>query len=163
MGVTIYSDEVKAKVLDLIAEGLSLRDIARREGMPSPNAVQHWARTDDDFAVQYARAMEARMDVHAEEILEIADDATNDWMERNNPDNPGWTANGEHIQRSRLRVDARKWLMSKLAPKKYGDKLVNEHTGKDGEPIAIVDAGQRAAFMLEKAARQIKKVGPSDQ
>lgn len=71
----------------------------------------------------------------AEEIIEIADDGSNDWMERNDKDNPGFVANGEHIQRSRLRSDNRKWLLSKLAARKYGDKL--EHTGPEGGPIQV--------------------------
>lgn len=58
----------------------------------------------------------------ADEILEIADDGRNDWMEIQNRDgdNIGWKVNGEAVQRSRLRIDARKWLLSKLLPKKYG-------------------------------------------
>jgi hypothetical protein len=70
------------------------------------------------------RAREEQADYFAEEILEIADDATNDWMERRDREgnNIGWQENGEAMQRSRLRVDARKWLMSKMAPKKYGEK-----------------------------------------
>ncbi len=59
----------------------------------------------------------------AEEIVEIADDGRNDWMEVMSKDGEsiGWRLNGEAVQRSRLRVDARKWLMSKLLPKKYGE------------------------------------------
>lgn len=70
------------------------------------------------------RAREAQADTLADELLDISDDARNDWMKRNHgDDDPGWVANGEHIQRSRLRVDTRKWIASKLKPKKYGDKL----------------------------------------
>lgn len=84
---------------------------------------------------QYARARAVQSEHMAEEILAIADNGQNDWMERNGEDSPGWTLNGEHIQRSRLRVDSRKWLMSKLAPKKYGERVTQEMTGKDGGPI----------------------------
>ena len=66
---------------------------------------------------------EAQADALAEETLEIADDGKNDWMLDNDPDNPGYKLNGEHVQRSRLRVDARKWFASKVAPKKYGEKV----------------------------------------
>ena len=60
-----------------------------------------------------------------DELLEIADDATNDWMEKRDRDGEaiGWMVNGEHIQRSRVRIDTRKWIMSKRAPKKYGDRV----------------------------------------
>ena len=82
-----------------------------------------WAAEKPAFSEQYAKARELLLEHWAEEILEIADDGSNDWMERNAKDNPGWVANGEHIQRSRLRSDNRKWLLSKLAAKKYGEKL----------------------------------------
>lgn len=73
---------------------------------------------------QYARAKEESADSLADEILDIADNATNDWMKRNHgEDDPGWVANGENIQRSRVRIDTRKWIASKLKPKKYGDKM----------------------------------------
>ena len=66
--------------------------------------------------------------------LDIADDGSNDWVERKNADGSTTeVVNGEHIQRSRVRIDARKWLLSKLAPKKYGDKL--EFAGDPNNPI----------------------------
>lgn len=65
-----------------------------------------------------------------EEILDIADDASNDWMERQSEKSAGWELNGDHVQRSRLRIDARKWMLGKMQPKKYGDKLELEHAGK---------------------------------
>jgi hypothetical protein len=72
-----------------------------------------------EFRHQYARAREAQADFLAEEILQIADDGENDTYATEN----GPAVNHDVVQRSRLRVDARKWLASKLAPKKYGDKL----------------------------------------
>ncbi|WP_074633943.1 hypothetical protein [Nitrosospira multiformis] len=53
----------------------------------------------------------------AEHALDIADDGSNDWMESHDPENRGWQFNGEHVQRSRLRVETRKWFLSKLMPK----------------------------------------------
>jgi hypothetical protein len=90
--------------------------------MPGKTTVFEWLAEDAAFADQYARAKEAGIEAMAEEVLDISDNATNDWMERHGQDDAGWQANGEHIQRSRLRVDSRKWLLSKLAPKKYGDR-----------------------------------------
>ena len=71
------------------------------------------------------------IDYMGDEILDIADDASNDWMERLGEDEKsrGWRENGEAINRSRLRVDARKWLMSKIMPKKYGDHVSLQHSG----------------------------------
>ena len=59
----------------------------------------------------------------ADEMLEIADDGSNDWMLRKDGDKEFYVLNGEHVQRSRLRLDTRKWLLSKALPKVYGDKL----------------------------------------
>lgn len=75
------------------------------------------------FRDQYASAREAQADALVEECLEIADDGSNDWMTREGKDKePAWALNGEHVNRSRLRVDTRKWWAARLAPKKYGDK-----------------------------------------
>lgn len=120
---TIYSQTLAAIILDRLAEGESLRSICRDAEMPSRPTVYGWMLDNvQGFSAQYARAREMQAHALADETLQIADDGSNDWMERNDPDNPGWIANGEHIQRSRLRVDARKWAASKILPKVYGDK-----------------------------------------
>ena len=86
----------------------------------------------DEFSEQYARAREAQAEIRADEIVDIADDDSNDFT----ADKDGKpVANSEHIQRSRLRVDARKWIAAKLLPKRYGDKI--QHTGDGGGPIRV--------------------------
>lgn len=98
--------------------------------MPDKATVYRWTATNEAFRDLYTRAKEDSADALAEEILEISDNAHNDWMQRNHgEDDPGWVANGEHIQRSRLRVDARKWIASKLKPKKYGERVEQAHSG----------------------------------
>ena len=83
----------------------------------------------EGFFAQYARARDVGLDAMADELFDIADDGTNDWMERDGEGNPGYAVNGENVSRSRLRVDTRKWYLSKLAPKRYGEKLeVTEKT-----------------------------------
>lgn len=87
-----------------------------------------------EFSEQYARAREAQADKLAEEALQIADDGRSDTY----VDGDGNVkTDTEVIQRSRLRVDTRKWLASKMAPKKYGDKIQAEHTGANGGAIQI--------------------------
>lgn len=113
--------------------GKGMREICAAEGMPDDSTVYRWLAENKAFCEQYARAKEVAMEKMAEELLEIADDGTNDWMERRSDDDKsGWVLNGEHVQRSRLRADTRKWLMSKLAPKKYGDKQQVDHGVSDG-------------------------------
>lgn len=132
-----YSDELAALICERIANGQSLREICSADDMPSKQAVLKWLAdpAKAEFVAQYARAREAQADHFAEEILEISDDGSNDWMRRQQGEETVEVANHEHISRSKLRVDSRKWLMSKLAPKKYGDKVEATVQGADGGPI----------------------------
>ena len=76
----------------------------------------------------------------ADEIMNIADDGTNDWIEQNGDEaaRTAYKYNGEAVARSRLRVDARKWVAAKLLPKKYGEKVDVAHYGPDGGPVEFV-------------------------
>lgn len=94
-----------------LMEGESLRRICRDDDMPSQSAVFRWLTDAPSFREQYAHARDVQADSLADEILDISD------------------GTGGDAQRDRLRVDARKWLAGKLAPKKYGDKLEVEHAG----------------------------------
>lgn len=131
----MYPPEIRVVICERIANGESLRAICAGDGMPDKSTVFAWLASDEAFSDQYARARALQAEHMAEEILEIADDGRNDWMERNADEDAGWVHNGEHSQRSRLRVDARKWLMSKMAPKKYGDKVSQEISGPGGSAI----------------------------
>ena len=91
--------------------------------MPSKTTVFRWLSAFPDFRDQYARAREIQADTLFDDILDIADDARNDWMERRGEDDAGWQVNGENIRRSQVRIEARKWMAGKLRPKVYGDKL----------------------------------------
>jgi hypothetical protein len=130
-----YSPELAERICNLLIEGNSLRAIEDMDGMPSKTAILRWVSKHPEFRDQYARAIEARTDAHADEILAIADDGHNDWMEKHFGDDVKWVENGEAIRRSQLRIDSRKWLMSKLAPKKYGDKLL--HGGDPSNPVKM--------------------------
>lgn len=111
-----------------VASGMSMRSVLLSDDMPSGPYVYEILEAEPDFAKRYARACEERADALVDELLDIADDGSNDWMAKHDPDNPGFDLNGEHIQRSKVRVDARKWLVGKLDPKKYGDKLAIDAT-----------------------------------
>jgi hypothetical protein len=135
---SIFSKEIVDRICKRLADGESLNSICSDEAMPSKSTVFRWLAKHETCRQRYARAREIQADTFADEILEIADDARNDWMRRNAAGNEGWQQNGEAVQRSRLRVDARKWLASKMAPKKYGDKVTQELTGADGAPLVPV-------------------------
>lgn len=139
----IYSDELADKICTQIAEtSNSLRTICKGEDMPSVGTVLKWLRTNDSFLAQYARAKEEQADFLAEEMMEIADDASKDLEGYNEYGKP--IENKEFVNRSKLRVETRKWIASKLKPKKYGDKL--DVTSKDEQVgAAVVIQGQKFA------------------
>lgn len=105
-----FNQDIADAICDRLAEGESLRRICASDGFPVQSTVFKWLRVFADFEQQYVRAREAQADTMADEILDIADDLTGE--------------GGEDVQRSKLRVDARKWLASKMQPKKYGDKTL---------------------------------------
>lgn len=128
---------IQTAICERLIEGDSLRTICAADDMPAMSTVFRWLAEDSDealaFSEQYARAREAQADAIFDEIIEIADDGRNDYVERLRQDGEKDTAfDAEHVQRSRLRVDARKWVASKLAPKKYGDDLRLRHANADG-------------------------------
>ena len=102
--------------------------------MPSERTVRQWAADDrDSFGGRYARARDLGLDAIADEILEIADDGRNDRMVS---EDGRQIVDHDHIARSRLRVDSRKWYLSKLAPKDYGDAMQLRHANVDGSAPA---------------------------
>lgn len=128
-----YTQQLADLICERLSEGQSLRTVCKEEDVPSAQTVFSWMRIYPKFLEQYARAKQESADAMAEEIMDISDDGTNDWMEDQymKGKSPGWKVNGEAVQRSKLRVDTRKWLMSKMKPKKYADKLDVTTNGKD--------------------------------
>lgn len=120
----------KEKIFPLILleieEGASLRSILRRDDMPNRNTFFEWLHESEEKSNQYARACELRAEQIFEDILEIADETSGDKK---------YTATGEvidseYVARSRIKIDARKWMLGKMNPKKYGDKIQQEHSGE---------------------------------
>lgn len=128
---TIYTEELARKICARIASGESLRRICKDEDMPEARTVHYWLLDDKEFFQQYEQSRLIQAQILVDELFDIADDGANDWMERNGKDgeNLGWVVNGEAVQRSRLRLDTRKWYASKIIPKIYGDKLNVEQGG----------------------------------
>ena len=134
-----YSEEMANTICERLADGESLLSILESDGMPGYKTVMQWLCAHQDFAQNYARSREMYADLEFERTQRVADDGTNDWIASNDPDNPGYRANGEHIQRSRLRVDTMKWRLGRMAPKKYGDRSAVEISGPDGAPLTTVN------------------------
>lgn len=147
-----YNAEIAKAVCLRLAEGESLRSVCRDEAMPAKGTVLRWIGIHKEFRDQYAQAKIDGAEALAEEMFEIADDGSNDWMElTDKDDNPyGYKVNGEHIQRSKLRIDTRKWYLSKIMPKKYGDKIQNEHSGSINLSNMTEDELERRIAELSK-------------
>ena len=114
------TDKVFNEIIQDIEEGKALRTILKYSGMPSSSTFYIWIEEDEAKSKRYAHACEVRAENIFEDILSIADESENDV--KKDKDGKEIT-NAEVIARSRLRVDARKWYLSKLSPKKYGDKI----------------------------------------
>jgi hypothetical protein len=133
-----FSDELGVAICARIAEGDSLVKICKGEGMPSVTSVYRWLADDRyaGFRELYTRAREDQADTLADQIVDIADDGLNDTYEA---DDGTRRTDTDVIQRSKLRVDARKWVAAKLKPRKYGDRVAHEHSGKIGLESLVAD------------------------
>jgi len=119
MNDTLYTREIADEICRRIAEGESLRSICRDAGSPSEGTVRGWAREDrDGFAAKYRIARELQLDYWADEIVDVADQGDRDPRDR------------------QVRIDTRKWLMSKLGPRRYGDRLLV--AGEAASPLRVL-------------------------
>lgn len=120
---TIYTDAIADAICTQLSEGRSLNAICKQLGFPKESTVRLWAMDDvNGFAAKYARARELGYAMLAEELLEIADTPVIG-VKTVNKATGIETTEGDMIERSRLRVDTRKWMLSKMLPKIYGDKI----------------------------------------
>lgn len=133
--------EVISAILALVDNGKSLRQACKEVNFDR-KTFEGWVDADEELAAQYARARENRADKLFEEILYIADtpqigtiETVKEWGVE--------VKTADMIEHRRLQVDARKWMLGKMAPKKYGERMAHEHGGNDGQPIQfqVVDYG----------------------
>lgn len=134
---SIYTDELAVHICGEIAKGNSLRKICLSEAMPNASTVHLWVLTNEAFSKQYAIARAMQAEHYLDEIIEIADESSNDMVA---DDDGNERVNSEAIARSRLRVDTRKWAMSKMLPKKYGDKVDLGIGGTEGAPPVQIES-----------------------
>lgn len=131
---TPYSDKLVDDICAELALGKSVKEAcASVENGPHPSTFWDWLLRMDAVAEKYARAKSMAADVYVDEIIQIADDGARD--KRLDADGKE-IVDYDHIQRSRLRVDARKWAASKIAPKKYGDRL--QHANDPDNPMPVM-------------------------
>lgn len=117
----------------------------RDEELPSARTVHRWLNAHDTFRQSYVRARDRQADLLFDECLAIADDGTNDTkLIKRQDGSEDEVCNAEWISRSKLRVETRLRMAGKLAPKKYGEKITQEHTGDGGGPVTIITGVPRA-------------------
>jgi hypothetical protein len=159
-----YTPEIAQEMCNLLADGVPLREICRKEGFPAWQTVYDWMVRDDKavasgggvgLSVAIARAREMGYDSLAEECLSIADDASNDWMERLDKDGQpvGWMLNGDHVQRSKLRIETRLKLLAKWDPKRFGDRV---QLAGDAENPVKVEVESQAEKMMAALLQNIE-------
>jgi hypothetical protein len=118
------SPEKIAAILADMQEGVSLRKACEKQEL-APGTFMGWVSEDNELSEHYARAREAMLDRQAEELEEIGERAAK-------------AQNAVEVAGLRLLADNRKWLLSKLAPKRYGDKLDLNHSGEQTLTVQVV-------------------------
>ena len=142
-----YSEELADALFEMIVTGQSLTAICQREDMPHKATVYRWLGQNEEFRRRYAMACEYRAEHLGDEIIDIADNGA--------PDD---------TQRARLMVSTRQWLMAKMAPKKYGDKITNEIGGIEGSsiPVRVTTDLDRAKALAAMIAKTMANATPAE-
>ena len=131
---TKYTEAIIDEICKRMALGESVRQICRSDHMPERQTVYGWLLDPryEDFMKRYEQARILQADAIHDELFDIADDGSNDWIEREIGEGRTITVpDHEYINRSRLRVDTRKWIIARMNPKKYGEKLDVTTGGKE--------------------------------
>lgn len=128
-----YSDELGRKICEVVAtSSCGIRKIcANNPDFPTPETIRVWRLYNDAFSAQYAKAKQVQADILAEDCIDIADDDSHDVKFGEN----GTSFNSEFAARSRIRIDTRKWLASKMLPKIYGNSKELEDEKEKNEEL----------------------------
>ena len=138
-----YTQDIADEICLRMACGESLRSICREEKFPSHVTVLRWALENrEGFSNQYTRAREIQAETFADQLVDIADDGSNDWMQRaNKKGDVEIVLDREHVTRSELRLKTRQWIASRILRKKYGDKADKESEVPDEDRKIIIEGG----------------------
>ena len=126
----IYDTALAHKVIAKLGEGKSLVKSCKEIGGVSPRTVYGWMSSNPIFLQDYTRAKEEAADVLAEQIVDLADTEL--------PVDEFGRIDSGRVQQLRLQVEARKWIAAKLKPKRYGDRIIQEHSGPGGQPLMVI-------------------------
>ena len=149
---TLFSDSLAAFICGRLAIGETLTEICRTPGLPSTATVYRWKRENPEFCKDYALARVDQMEAWSDDIITISDDSSMDTVTKRDPKGREFEAiDHENIQRSRLMVETRKWIMAKIAPR-YADKIAHEHSGEVVHTVELSDRERMrrlATFLLQ--------------
>jgi len=156
---TDYTDGLADLVCERLALGESMRSVSRDEEMPAMTTLFRWLREKEEFKQQYAIAKQESAEAMSEDCLDISDNIDG------NPvmvDGKPLMIKGEivraldntSIQHAKLKVDTRKWLMAKMKPKKYGDRITTEHEGNIGFTDMTEDMLDQKILEVERLLEQ---------
>ncbi len=135
---TVQTEAIVDEIMRDLSDGITLREITRRDHMPNWRTVYDWLDASPELSARFARAREKGFDAIAEECLDIAEDGSNDWMTRRSSAGVDYeTLDQEHVQRSKLRIDTRLKLLAKWSPRRYGELMKVAATTPEGEPAGV--------------------------
>lgn len=128
-----YTEEKALEICELVADGQSINKISKMPGMPNRSTILKWFRDVPEFSTMYARAKEIGFEVLADEIIDLADAEVN--------------TDKDQLRRHQLMIDTRKWLLAKLQPRKYGERVTQEIVGDANNPVHVE---QRSHMSIEE-------------
>lgn len=169
-GKGLYDDKLATEFCERMCKGEAPTQICTDPRMPSYPTIIRWSLSDDPkyevFRVMYEESRKIMWLYHADQMLDVSDNSKNDYMDRYNKftEETERVFDNENVQRSKLRIDTRRWLLSKMLPHIFGDKVDVSVGGRDGKPIALaaitmsVEEAERAYMdMINGPTKQITK------
>lgn len=136
-----YTEEKALEICELVADGQSINKISKMPGMPNRSTILKWFRDVPEFSTMYARAKEIGFEVLADEIIDLADAEVN--------------TDKDQLRRHQLMIDTRKWLLAKLQPRKYGERVTQEIVGDGNGPVQIEQHTQMTIEDYKTARREM--------
>ena len=153
IGKRQYTPAIARKICERIMRLESLKQICKDQRMPSMMTVTRWLADPRlaDFREMYYYARRVAAELRVDEIFEIADDTSDDWQEQTDRDGNfiKMVPNNEAIQRSRVRIDTRKWFAAKMVPRIYGERIEHDHD-VTGDLAELLKAAQNQDQGLPK-------------
>ncbi|EED0293263.1 terminase small subunit-like protein [Escherichia coli] len=137
-----YTEEKALEICELVADGQSINKISKLPGMPNRSTILKWFRDVPEFSTMYARAKEIGFEVLADEIIDLADAEVN--------------TDKDQLRRHQLMIDTRKWLLAKLQPRKYGERVTQEIVGNREEaPVQVEVTKEEIARIVQEVEDEV--------